>query len=94
VLTLGQLSISDSVFLRGEDPLTTVIDGDGAFRVFLLLDTGSKPIVHINNLHIRNGNVDGNFFGGGGIAILFGVHLELHKGEEVPIVPTPPITSA
>ncbi len=75
-LTLGALSISDSVSLRGQDPVTTIVDGNSVFRVFMLLNTGSNPIVNIDRVHIKNGQ-PADFSGGAGILIFGGVSLSL-----------------
>ncbi len=55
VLTGGQLSISESVTIQGAGRHTTVIDGAGSSRLFLVTSTATN--VTFNSLTLQNGNV-------------------------------------
>ncbi len=62
ILTLGELVITDSLTLSGvnEDALIgssrqTVIDAEGRSRVFFVNKVGSRPVVTLRGLTVRNG---------------------------------------
>ena len=75
VLTLGELQILDSLVLNGENPNSTIIDGDNRFRVFFISNAGTNPnpIVNMDSVTIQNGSSGG----GGGIVISQGSTLAL-----------------
>lgn len=61
----GDLDITDDVIIVGEGPLETIIDGDGADRVFHIDPAGVRSLhVQIRQVTIRNGDA-GTFVGGG-----------------------------
>src|SRR5262249_49093284 len=66
LLTLGQLLISDSVDLIGQDPSNTIVDGNDSSRVFVI---SSAATVSIKDLTIRNGRATDIGQAGGGIRI-------------------------
>jgi hypothetical protein len=62
---------SDIVF-QGTGPTTTIVDGDGAYRVFFLGDNANTPTVAFQDLTIQNGYAkggDGQYSGGGGAGL-------------------------
>jgi hypothetical protein len=83
-LTLGELEIRNSLFLRGEDPLSTIIDGNSNSRIFSIVNLfvdeqtqqRTNPIVSMNNLTIQNGRGK-PFVNGGGIFISQGSSLNI-----------------
>ena len=77
ILTLGELKITDSLFLNGEGAEVTVIDGNSASRVMVIRNTGKKPIVNIRRITIQNGNAAYSI-SGGGIYIGEGAYLGLY----------------
>lgn len=77
VLTLGQLGITDSLFLNGEDPNSTIIDGNKSSRVFAISNTGTDPIVNMSGVTVRNGTAPNSTTRGGGIFIDEGSSLSL-----------------
>jgi hypothetical protein len=77
VLTLGPLEILDSLFLNGEGPKSTIIDGNNNSRVFSISQSSEppkNPTVSISSVSIQNGMIHE---GGAGIYIAKGTHLNL-----------------
>jgi CSLREA domain-containing protein len=72
----GDLDITDDLTITGKGTTKTVIDGDGADRVFHIDPLGSGPRVRMSGLTLRGGNTPGE---GGGILNAGKADLELSK---------------
>jgi CSLREA domain-containing protein len=75
----GDLDVLDSIFVHGAGSGATVIDGNGASRVFEIGQSGTAldPIVNMDNLTIRNGTE--SFGYGGGVMVAEPASLGLHN---------------
>jgi len=73
-LALGRLEIKNSLNLNGAGSRSTIIDGDQKSNIFFITG-GTKPIVNISGVTIRNGNGGIDF--GTGVFVGDGASLRL-----------------
>ena len=76
----GDLDVLDSLSINGSGLASTIIDGNGASRVFEIgrHSAGLMPIVNVHDLTIRNG-IEGGVSFGGGVYVQQGAYLALYK---------------
>jgi CSLREA domain-containing protein len=55
LLSAGLLDISSSLSIIGSGADSTIVDGNGVTKIFLISNPGTNPIVNISDITIRNG---------------------------------------
>jgi CSLREA domain-containing protein len=76
----GDLDVLDHLFINGTGANSSIIDGNGASRVFEIgrYSAGLTPTVNVSGLTIRNGS-EGSISLGGGVYIQQGSYLSLTR---------------